>query len=276
MRFKLKQYKTNLWTRLDNTSKAYYNFLHDYRNLYFEILSNHKNRNLNQKYLTELTCNFLRNMLDKMCDIYTAYSGSKMNACIKLIGKENEEINFDKINKDDATVYTFVRSSNLTKKREDASNDKAVLIKENTDFSFIIDPPLFYDKQYFYEQDLQLFDDYLHKYGEKYLNTTSNYNEYYKAALVVPIRIAHRRLYFTQQNDKFDYHIIGFLCVDTLSTQAFIPEFEEQFIEIAKSFAAITYIVMNKYMFYLSKCRNGYKRKRKVQSPDNINGGKTI
>ena len=132
MRFKLKQYKTNLWTRLDNTSKAYYNFLHDYRNLYFEILSNHKNRNLNQKYLTELTCNFLRNMLDKMCDIYTAYSGSKMNACIKLIGKENEDINFDKIDKDDATVYTFVRSSNLTKKREDASNDKAVLIKEET------------------------------------------------------------------------------------------------------------------------------------------------
>lgn len=78
MRFKLKQYKTNLWTRLDNTSKAYYNFLHNYRNLYFEILSNHKNRNLNQKYLTELACNFLRNMLDKMCDIYTAYSGSKM------------------------------------------------------------------------------------------------------------------------------------------------------------------------------------------------------
>lgn len=69
-----------------------------------------------------------------------------MNACIKLIGKENEDINFDKIDKDDATVYTFVRSSNLTKKREDASNDKAVLIKENTDFSFIIDPPLFYEK----------------------------------------------------------------------------------------------------------------------------------
>ena len=96
-------------------------------------------------------------MLDEMCAIYAAYSGSKMNACIKLIGKENEDVNFDKIDKDNATVYTFLRSSNLTKKREDASNNKAVLIKENTDFSFIIDPPLFYNKQYFYEQDIQLF-----------------------------------------------------------------------------------------------------------------------
>ena len=275
MRFKLKQYKTNSWVRLDSISKGYYKFLHDYRNFYFEILLNYKMKNLNQKYLTELTCNFLRNMLDEMCAIYAAYSGSKMNACIKLIGKENEDVNFDKIDKDNATVYTFLRSSNLTKKREDASNNKAVLIKENTDFSFIIDPPLFYNKQYFYEQDIQLFDEYLHKQGEKYHNTTPNYDEYYKAALLVPIRIAYRRLYFTQQNDKWDYHIVGFLCVDTLSTQAFIPEFEEQFIEIAKSFASITYIVMNKYMFYLTKCRNGYK-KRTIQSPDYRNGGKTI
>ena len=40
-----------------------------------------------------------------------------------------------------------------------------------------------------------------------------------------------------------------------MSTQSFIPEYEEQFIQIAKSFAAIIYIIMNKYNFYLQNAK---------------------
>lgn len=277
MRFKLKQYKTNSWVRLNSISQDYYAVLHDYRNLYFDILSNHKSDTLNQKYLTQLTYSFLRDMLDKICDIFSAYTGSEINACIKLIGKENENVKFDSIDKNDATVYTFVRSSNISKEREDAanlSNDRAVLIKENTDFLYIIDPPEFYNKQYFYEQDLKQFDQFLREIGLKYQNTTPNYDKYYRAALVVPIRIAHKRLYFTQQNEIWDYHIIGFLCIDTLSTNAFIPEFEKQFVDIAKSFAAVAYVVMNKYMFYLQRYRTKQSKKRKYGNKPNSNKGK--
>ena len=263
MRSKIKQYKKSLWTRLENDAGSYYSVLHDFRNFYFDILTNHKNKKLSPAFLTSITQNFLVNMLDKLCNIYAAYTGSTINTCIKLIGKENEEINFDEIDMDNATVYTYARSSNISKMREDASNDKPVLVKENTDFAYIIKPPSFYKKQYFYEQDLHLFNEALKKHMEEYKNTNTDYWTFYRAAIVVPIRIAHTHLYFTQKTDPKDYHIVGFLCIDTMSTEAFIPEYEEQFIQIAKSFSALIYVVMNKYGFYLKKSKNGYKRPRK-------------
>ena len=263
MRSKINQYKSSLWVRLENDATSYYSILHDFRNFYFDVLSYHKNKKLNNDFLTSITQNYLINLLDKLCNIYAAYTGCTVNSCIKLIGKENEDVNFNQIDKNNATVYTFVRSSNLSKKREDASDNKPVLISKNTDFSFIIDPPGFYDKQYFYEQNLHLFDEELKKHQYTYMNTTESYWDFYRAAIVVPIRISHSHLHFTKLTDSVDYHIVGFLCIDTMSTQAFIPEFEEQFIQIAKSFASIAYIVMNKYNFYLKKCKNGYKKYRK-------------
>jgi hypothetical protein len=263
MRAKVKQYKESLWVRRESDAINYYNVLHDFRNFYFDVLTYHKDKKLNKDFLTSITRNFLINLLDKLCNIYTAYTGKTVNACIKLIGKENEDVNFDKIDKENATVYTFIRSSNITKQREDASDNKPVLISKNTDFSYIIAPPDFYQKQYFYEQDLQLFNEKLQKYQQKYENTSENYWNFYRAAIVVPIRIAHSHLHFTSPADSVDYHIVGFLCIDTMSTQSFIPEYEEQFIQIAKSFAAIIYIIMNKYNFYLQKCKNGYTKQRK-------------
>lgn len=271
MRSKIIQYKTSLRIRMKNDAANYYGLLHDFRNFYFDILSYHKNKKLNKDFLTEKTRAYLIQSLDRLCNIYSAYTGSKFNACIKLIGKENENVNFDKIDKDNATVYTFVRSSNLSKKREDSSNNMPVLIKENTDFLYVIDPPSFYNKQYFYEGDLHLFDKELRKDGFKYENTTKNYWDFYHAAIVVPIRISHSHLYFTKPTKLYDYHIVGFLCIDTLSTQAFISEHEEQFIEIAKSFAANFYLVMNKYNFYLQKCKNNYKKtKRRMKNKKGV------
>lgn len=267
MRAKLRQYKVNLWKRLENDSNGYYGILHDLRNFYFDLLSYHKRKELNKNFLTSITRNYLTDLLDKLCCIYSAYTGSTINACIKLIGKQDETVNFDTIRLNDATVYTFVRSRNITKQREDISDNTPVLINKNTDFSYIIEPPDFYQKQYFYEQNLHLFDEKLKKYQEKYENTTKNYWNFYRAALVVPIRISHAHLYFTEPSNDYDYHIVGFLCVDTMSTQAFIPEYEEPFIKIAKSFSAIIYLIMNKYNFYLKKCNKSlYKKSRRSKN----------
>lgn len=272
MRSKIIQYKINLHIRMKTDAANYYGLLHDFRNFYFDILSYHKNKRLNKDFLTVKTQTYLIQTLDRLCKIYKAYTGSEFNACIKLIGTENENINFDKIDKDNATVYTFVRSSNLSKKREDSSNNKPVLIKKNTDFFYIIDPPPSYNKQYFYEGNLHLFDKELKENGSKYENTTKNYWDFYHAAIVVPIRISHSHLHFTIPTGSYDYHIVGFLCIDTLSTQAFIPEYEEQFIQIAKSFAANIYMVMNKYNFYLQKCKNDYKRtRRRMKNKEGVN-----
>lgn len=254
LRFKIKQYKQSLRIRFDSDSNSYYNILHDFRNYYFDVLSYHKSGKLNKSFLTSITKTYLISMLDKLCDIFHAYTGSDFDACIKIIGKENENVDFDKINEENATVYTFLRSGKMKPARVGSVNNDPVLISKNTDFQYIISPPDFYRKKYFYEQNLQKFDEYLMKqHRERYQNTTEDYWDFYRAALVVPIHISRTHLYFSQKNN---YHIVGFLCIDTMSTQAFIPEYEEQFVKIAKSFAAVMYIIMNKYQYYLSKHAN--------------------
>ena len=53
--------------------------------------------------------------------------------------------------------------------------------------------------------------------------------------------------------------MIGFLCVDSLSVNAFRNNDtdKEIYSKIVKSFAAEMYIILNKYNFYLKKINGG-------------------
>lgn len=254
MRHQIAKYKKNMWRRLESDAGGYYSVLVKFADYYFDMLHYREQEMLNLGLLTQTTIAYLRNVLDKVCDIYKSYTGSEMNACIKVFGKKNEDVGFGAIDVENATVYTLVRSSNLSPSREEACDDQPVPLKGNTDFRLLVQMPAFYRKHYLYQQNLQEFDKYLESHGEKYENTTENYWEYYKGALIVPIRMSHAHLPFTKREEQEEYHILGFLCIDTLSTEAFISEFEDAFVQMARSFAALIYVVLNKYHYYLKKC----------------------
>ncbi len=254
MRFKLRQYKKNLWNRKSVVSRNYCKTLNDYKEFYFAILKFHKEKRLYDDILTRIILDHLKKILDNLCEIFKVYTGQEINACIKLISSDENNPSLDNINVENATVYTFVRSSNITAERENSAENGPALLKENTDFYFIISPPDFYKgREYFYEKNLHEFRDKLSKkHNMTYNNTNKNYWDFYRGVIVTPIRISHKNLHFTETENN--YHIIGFLCVDTMSTNAFISENKNQFINIINSFASIIYLILNKYKFYLQKC----------------------
>lgn len=243
-------------------SYEYYQFLHDFRNTYFDILKNHKvmetgNKENMIERLTEDTKNFLQDALDYLCNILEANSGEKISGCIKLIENTGNVTNIDK---EKATVITFCRSKNSDTVRvvnDENTENKSISIKRNTDFYDILDEESNNTNSYFYQTDLLQYAKDLEKAGKVYRNTTEHFEKYYRGTIVAPIRIKRSRLYYL--NDSAGYDIIGFLCVDSLSVNAFRNKRDEKndYSNIVKAFAAEIYIVLNKYNYYLRKINGG-------------------
>lgn len=252
---KIRKYGNILRHIKSDFPKNYYMFLHDFRNVYFEILKGHKSNNIldqdtRVEVLTKDTKNFLVNALDYLCDLMEKNTGRKVCASIKLIENTGMATNIDK---DTATVITFCRSKNSDSKRK--ANDErnnSIKVKENTDFYDILDENS-QNADAFYQSDLLQYAKYLKKDGRAYRNTTLNYENFYRGTIVVPIRVARQKLYYVSENQGYD--IIGFLCIDSIYTDAFRNnDFDKtNYINIVKSFAAEMYIILNKYNFYLQK-----------------------
>lgn len=263
MRYKMIQYKTNLWKRKNVVNKSYFALLNEFQVFYFKLLKYHKEKHIDQEVLTDMVESQLKKGLDEICEIFKVYTGEDdINSCVKIITSETDNLVPDKIDVENSQVYTFVRSSNTSTERKNTSENSPVSLKKNTDFKFIVNPPEYYRKGFFYEKDLHKFDEWLKNVAgkdAKYENTNENFWNYYRGVIVVPIRAEHKTLHFTCA--KEDYHIIGFLCVDTMSTSAFITENTTPFINIMNAFASLFYLLLNKYKYYLERTeKNGEKQ----------------
>lgn len=241
-------------------SYNYYMFLHDFRNAYFDMLCERKNNNNSDKknriqVLTRDTQNFLVNVLDYLCSIMESNTGEKVSACIKLIENRGQVTNIDK---DKATVITFCRSRNSdTDRKVNDERQASIKIKDNTDFYDILDEDSPNTDSYFYQTDLVQYDKLLKKAGKEYKNTTRNYDNYYRGTIVAPIRIARKHLHYVLEDNGYD--VIGFLCIDSPSSNAFRDNVfdRKNYSNIVKAFAAEIYIILNKYNFYLDTACGG-------------------
>lgn len=248
-------------------AEEYNKFLKDFCKSYFVILTNYKKYKtsdsaIRTKMLTTNTKEFIENSLNYLCEVMYANTGEKVCACIKLI-ENNGSVN--DINKETARVITFSRSSNNDDKRKTYSdNGKSFRIKENTDFYDILDENSQNTDSFFYQSDLQQYEKKLEDVGKEYRNTTRNYSKYYKSTIVVPIKIENNLIHYTE--DDYGYNIIGFLCVDSLSTNAFRDtEFDKCVnTRILESFASELYIILNKYKYYLEKITEGGRNETAV------------
>lgn len=100
------------------------------------------------------------------------------------------------------------------------------------------------------------------KQGSRYRNSTPDWYLYYQGTIVVPISIANKRL----NKKKSCYDVLAFLCIDSMSTEAFLKSEESYNINIARAVAAQMYIMLNQYRQYLKKLtevRKHYDRKNK-------------
>ena len=202
---------------------------------------------------------FLESLLDYLCEILESFTGKEIHGCIKLIGNTQDK---DKnINLMTATVKTFCRSKNTQPERvsNDQNNKEPERIIENSDFYDILDPNNNLSNSCFYQSNLLEYSKNLRKSGKKYKNTTEDWEEFYRSTIVAPIRVANEHLFFNNLNNG--YHVVGFLCVDSMSTEAFRNTKPEKTAHsyIVKSFAAETYIILNMYSYYLKKLKGEIK-----------------
>lgn len=234
-------------------SQMYYRLLHDYRNTINQLECYYKRNNLTLESLTAITENFLVDALGYLSETLTYMTGYEVSSCVKSIVGGG----FARIAYKDARVKTFVRSKNTKNDRK--SYDEHVLdgvkISENTDFMDIVSENRIGNDSAFYQTNLKAYDKMLRKIGQEYHNTTPRWDEYYIGTVVVPIRIANKRLFYTQEEDS--YNTLGFLCVDSLSDRAFTVNQKENYTHIVKSYAAVFYNVLSKYQFYLQQLTVG-------------------
>ena len=235
-------------------SQEYYRFLHDYRNVINQMECDYKRQNLNLKLLTDTVEHFLENTLDYLTEILSTITGEKVCACVKVIVGEG----FEKISYEEAKVKTFVRSRNTQEERKsfDVRFSSGVKISDNTDFMDIVSDKRRGNDSSFYQGDLKEYAESLKKIGQKYQNSTDNWEDYYRGTIVVPIRIANKRLFYTSEEES--YNILGFLCVDSISANAFTEEAKSRNIYLVKSYAALVYNILSKYQFYLKQLETAF------------------
>lgn len=248
--FRMKKYRQLALKRMSVTSVKFHRLTHESRNVFFDTLHSYKTETLTINELNTIYQKYIGNVLDDLCEILNSFTEKEICACVKLFSyTEKEEV----IDKNCSKLITFCRSRNSNTNRDNYENrdTKEIFLKDNTDFRDIVDDQK--AKDYFYKADLKKYDKELRKIGDKYRNTNDNWEEYYRGTIVVPIRIEFKRLYNQKKNDS--YHLIGFLCVDSLDTDAFKEEQERYNVNIVKAYADLIYVFFDEYRYYIKRLK---------------------
>lgn len=240
---KLWKYRKLSKARLRNGSEVLHRLTHEFRDVLFDVLHYYKSDQLNQALLSNCVENFLKRSLDLLCKIMEDYTGCEVCSCIKLI-EYDEEI---KIETARATV--FCRSANTNNERINYDRQPhEVYVKDDTALMQVVGENA---KDHFSCADLKKYREQHSKEKAFYKNPNQNWENYYIGTFVVPIRIEYKRLFFMKHKES--YHVIGFLCLDSLSKNAFLANQERYNADMIKAFADLFYVVLNKYSYYLRK-----------------------
>lgn len=232
-----------------STAEGYSRFLKDARDTFFDVVHQRKARTLNIHLLDKEVKDCFQKNLDELCGIMKSFTGEEVSACIKVVlpKEDGEEITWK-----DAMVQTFARSTNTDSERNNYDiHLKKQYVKDNSDFLDILNPDSDSKKSYFYKRSLIEYEKEQKKNGKVYLNSTPNWENYYRSTIVVPIRIHNEKISYSKKNGY--YHVIGFVCVDSMSENAFLEKQEKYNVDVVKSFAAEAYIILSRYQLYMKK-----------------------
>lgn len=239
-----KKYRKVSFEQLKVTSRSYHSFFHETRDIFFNVMQDYKKGTLDIKSLSMIYQNKLILILNLLCDIMKTYTGEDVYATIKFIADNKQDLSKTKL-------ITFCRSSNSTSTRGNYEIETPIYLADNTDFLDIVDPNRTSRKNYFYQGDLKAYDKALREQGKKYKNSNPMWEDDYLSTIVVPIRIKANML--LDKNTSGNYDLIGFLCLDSMSKNAFTQSQESFNVDIMKSFADGIYLLLSQYRHYLNK-----------------------
>lgn len=241
---KVKKYQKLYIEGLKITSFNYHKLAHDSRDMYFDVMKSHKQKNdPSTKTLTDLYKMRLSSILNYLSKILEKYCNQEVFCCIKIVTEPKDNVN-------DIYLRTFCRSNNSETTRGKYETD-LIKLCDNTDFLEIVSPFNGLSMNCFYQQNLLEYDKKLRKEGKYYKNSNPNWQNDYVGTIVVPIQIEQNKLYDSML--KNEYHVIGFLCVDSKSDSAFLDRQAQFNTNIVKSFADIIFMLLSQYQHYFKK-----------------------
>ena len=192
-----------------NMAKIVHNFCHQYRKIATEVFNSEPGDHFDHE--RELKIFFMR-MLSNIKEVFDVYTGSPCAACVKLLNGND--------------VSTYLRDDISSRERSRADNSPSLVrsfdYRINTAFRKILSGSI---PAFYYSNDLL---------GEKdYENANPDWQKYYSATLVVPIR-------FVYDESTGKSSVLGFICVDNKG-----GGFDDISVNILASFADLSFHIMN-------------------------------
>lgn len=194
--------------------------------------------------------NIVINCCDSISNYYNELLECPVNVCIK-------EIKTDTILNDDVTSWDIMTLGRSTSSKQERSNidHKPCKVTDNTDFEIILTEG---KSDWFASPNLTIT---VEKYnqnsdGKKFKNSRDGFLDFYQSTIVVPIRIHMGKIaknlypYGNEklQSERMSFHVLGFLCIDSMNT---FDENDKRFkcgIEQAKAFADILYPLLEAFL----------------------------
>ena len=189
---------------------------HIYRNKLREVFSG-KNPIDKRSDLVDIEESVLRSVCQRIEKIFSRLVGDDCVVTIKLITTKNGQ----------RLAETYIRSIDDCPRDDKGFSSYEIGTGENTAFDEALKIEVNNKVSHFYSPDLEK-----DKKEKKYNNQRSNFGEYYRSAIVVPIRCK------TGANATDD---IGFLCVDTKAINRLKPGYQ---VHLMASFADQMYNFM--------------------------------
>jgi hypothetical protein len=137
---------------------------------------------------------------------------------------------------EDYYLSTLSRSSNSDKNRVLGTKAR---VGDNTDYVMLVRDCY----PHFWAPNLEDYDRDLKKIGACYRNSTPKWEDYYAATVNVPIRLKMKSFLNDADGDGVDqgYHMLGLLCADSISTEAFTEALKPVFLNLLKCYADAFY-----------------------------------
>lgn len=198
--------------------------------------------------LLDDTVRILEGSVEALAGLLSRWADRTVCVCVKLV-------EFDDVGSGpyDGMVSTWARSTNSGHSRLLASDENEIRVSQNTDFKKILG---FDDEGRiqgpFYCENLIEYAARLKAAGQEYENSTKNWEQRYRATIVVPIcadRASLRSIDSSMLSGEV-HSVVGFLCADTMSELVFTGEMEIPYVNLMTTFADGLYTVVASYKAY--------------------------
>ena len=178
--------------------------------------------------------------LDELAEVMSSYVSYEVSACVKLVVDCADEEG----NTDSGQIVTLARNTKSDEGRSKISISEPVPIEQNSDFYDIVNGSNRDKVPYFYVPNLKTYSKLIEEISNgqhQYLNSTSNWWNYYIGTAVVPIGSV------TPKRNVKGYTVWGFLCVDSLEEKAFTWNQKDINIKMLQGFASIYSMAVKEY-----------------------------